>query len=197
MNSKYKVVTIGREYGAGGRTVARGLSEKLGIPFYDKDIVRLTAEKSGFSEDEIKEEGEEISYFSGLFNRLLRNSSAYSSSYDAIFDAQVKMMMEIVSEPCIIVGRCSNIIFNLANIPSFDVFLFADIEKRIKRAEELKEYGKMDIRKYVEKRDSERDNFYKMYTKRQPGMIKDYDISLNTGDIGMDKCVDILYDILK
>lgn len=197
MNPNFRVITISRQYGAGGRSVARALSEKLGIPFYDKDFVRSTAKKSGFSEEDIWREGEDISYATRLVDRILNNSSSYTSSHDAIFDAQVKTLLEFAEEPCIIVGRCSNVILNAANIPSFDVFLYADMEHRLKRAAELNENGNMDLEKYVLKRDHQRDIYYKTYTGRQPGRFEDYDICLNTGVIGIDKCVEMLYDILK
>ena len=197
MNSDYKVITISRQYGAGGRTVAKSLSEKLGIPFYDNDFVKLTAKESGFSENDILREGEDISYVSRFVNSILNNSSSYTSSHDAIFDAQVRTILELAKEPCIIVGRCSNIILSAAKIRSFDIFLYADMEHRYKRAEELHENGSMDLKKFIEKRDKQRDIYYKTYTGHTPGMFQDYDICLNTGAIGMDNCVDILVNILK
>lgn len=197
MNPNYRVITIGRQYGAGGRSVAKALSEKLGIPYYDKDFVKLTAQKSGFSEEDVLREGEDISYVSRLVNSILNNSASYTSSHDAIFDAQVKTLLEFAEQPCIIVGRCANVILDAANIPSFNIFLYADMEHKMKRAAELAENGNMDLKKYIEKRDHQRDIYYKMYTKHHPGHFEDYDICLNTGAIGIDKCVDMLYDILK
>ena len=139
MNPNYRVITIGRQYGAGGRSVAKALSEKLGIPYYDKDFVKLTAQKSGFSEEDVLREGEDISYVSKLVNSILNNSASYTSSHDAIFDAQVKTLLEFAEQPCIIVGRCANVILDAANIPSFNIFLYADMEHKMKRAAELAE----------------------------------------------------------
>ena len=73
---RYPVITISRQYAAYGRTVAKGLSEELGIPYYDKDVVRKTAEQSGFSEEDIKREGEDLSRAGKFMNDLLNNAAS-------------------------------------------------------------------------------------------------------------------------
>ena len=191
------VITISREYGAGGRTVAAALAKALGLQYYDIDFVRLTSKVSGYSEEDIRREGEEMSGPARWINNILDNMASYTSSYDAIYKAQKEVVLELAKNPCIIVGRCSNIILRDENIPSFDVFLYADMEHRIKRAAELKENGKEDLEKYVEKREHLRRTYYKSYTKHEMGDYRDYNICLDTGAIGMEKCADILVEILK
>ena len=190
------VITISREYGAYGRSVAKALSSRLGIEYYDVDFVRMTAKVSGYSEEDVSREGEDMSEGRRFVNHFL-STQAYNSSYDAIFQAQREVILDLAKKPCIIVGRCSNYILREEGLPSFDIFLYADIKDRKVRAEELKEYGKMDVEKYIEKRDHWRKTYYRAYTGREMGEYKDYDISLNIGKIGVDNCIDLLTNLLK
>ncbi|MCR5715276.1 MAG: cytidylate kinase-like family protein [Lachnospiraceae bacterium] len=197
-NLKFPVITIGREYGSGGRTVAEGLSEKLGIPYYDKDFVVATSKESGYSEDEINKEGEQMNHMSEFINNLLNNSAAYISSFDAIYDAQKKVILELAKEPCIIVGRCADYILREAGVNAFNVFLFADLEKKAARAAQLPEnQGTHDIKKLVQKCDELRNTYYKHYTGEEMRYYKQYDICLDTGVIGTDKCIEILAAIIQ
>ena len=197
-DKKYPVITISREYAAYGRTVARGLSEALGIPFYDKDFVRMTAEKSGYSEEEIKLEGERMSRASRFLNGLLNNAMVYNSSYDGIFNAQKEVVLELAEKgPCIIVGRCADDILTEADVPVFKVFLYADMKHRIVRASELDENAGRDPKKAIEKRDILRSTYYKQYTGKEFGDYKNFNICLDTGAIGTDKCVEILVGLFK
>lgn len=190
------IITISREYGAYGHTIAKALAEKLGVEFFDKDFVNMTAKQSGYSEDDVRREGEDLGAARKFVNQFLSTSS-YNSSYDAIYQAQREVIMKMAKTPCIIVGRCANIILQEENIPSFDIFLYADVEFRKKRVEELGEYGKMDIYKYIEKRDHWRSTYYRAYTGHDMGNYKDYNICMDVGEIGVDRCVEILYDLLK
>ena len=159
--SAYPLITISRQYAAYGRTVAKGLSERLGIPYYDRDFVKKTAESSGYAEEDIIREGEDISKGSRFWNSFLNNATVYSSSY------------------------------------AFHVFLYADLEKRIQRAAELGENGNMDLRKYVQRRDTMRETYCKLYTGSEMSDYSHYHICLDSGFLGPDKCVDILVDILQ
>ena len=130
------VITISRQYGAGGRSVAKKLSERLGIPYYDVDFVRLTSKISGYSEEEVRREGEDLGGMAKFINHFLTTAS-FSNPYDEIFQAQKAVILGLAEKPCIIVGRCSNFILREAKIPSFDVFLSGSREFRLKRAAEL------------------------------------------------------------
>lgn len=190
------VITISREYGAYGRSVAKALSEALGIEYYDVDFVRMTAKASGYSEEDVNREGESISGGRRFINQFL-STSAYNSSYDAIFQAQREVLLDLAKKPCIIVGRCSNIILREEGIETFDIFLHADMECRKQRALQLNEYGKMDVEKYIERCDHWRKTYYRAYTGHEMGEYKDYDISIDVGRIGFDKTVEILVSLLK
>ena len=191
------IITISREFGAGGHSVASKVSEKLGLEFYDVDFVRLTASKSGYSEEDVRREGEDMKSSSRWMNSLLDNMVAYTSSYDAIFKAQREVVIDLAKKPGIIVGRCANIILREEGLPSFDVFLYADHAFRLQRIKEMGEYGSMDPEKYLERRDEMRRIYYKVYTKREMGDYRDYDLCLDTGTIGIERCAQIIADTVR
>ncbi len=190
------VITISRQYGAYGRSVAKALSEKLGIEYYDVDFIRMTAIKSGYSEADVTREGESLSRGSKFINQFL-STSAYNSSYDEIFHAQREVILELAKKPCIMVGRCSNIILREAGVETFDVFLHADQAFRRVHAMELKEYGKMDPDKYIERCDHWRKTYYRAYTGHEMGDYKDYDLCIDVGRIGFDNTVDLVCRLVK
>ena len=191
------IITISREYGALGHTIAGALAERLGLEYYDRDFVKLTAKASGYSEEDIRREGEEMSGGAKWMNSFLDNMASYTSSYDRIYEVQREIVLELAKKPCIIVGRCANIILREAGVASFDVFLYADKEHKLKRAAELKENGNMDLEKYLDRRDRLRRVYYKAYTGHEMGDYRDYNICLDTGAIGKDGCVDLLEKILR
>ena len=189
------VITISREYGAYGRSVAKALSARLGIEYYDVDFIRMTAQKSGYSEEDVSREGESLSQGSRFINAFL-STSAYNSSYDAIFQAQREVILELAKKPCIMVGRCSNIILREAGVKTFDVFLHADHAFRRAHALELNEYGKADVDKYIERCDHWRKTYYRAYTGHEMGDYHDYDLSIDGGKIGPEKTVDLLVSLI-
>ena len=194
---KIKIITINREYAASGRTVAKALSEGLNIPWYDWDFVRLTAEESGYTEEQVRKNSEDLSLGTDIANRLFSNAS-YTSSQDSVFRAQRKVMIELTAKaPCIMVGRSSNFIYRDAGIPSFDILLHADLEYRLKRAGELGENGSTDLLKYVMERDAKRHHHYKHYTKSNFEDCYNYDLCIDVGRIGLDSTCQMLIALLK
>lgn len=192
-----RVITISRQYAAYGRTVASALAKNLGIEFYDRDFVKKTVEESGYSEDDVEREGEAMSRGSKWLNSFLNGAAPYSSSYDGIYNAQKEVILRLAKKPCIIVGRCSNHILREAGIPSFDIYLYADSETRLRRAAELNP-GKTEeeLRRIVEKVDKLRATYYKNYTGNRMGDSSNYSICLDTGVIGVDNCVALLTELL-
>ncbi len=194
---KIPVITITRQYAAYGRTVAKGLSARLGIPFYDRDVIRKAASESGYSVEEIAEEGEDIGKGSRFLNAILNSSAAYSSSHDKIFEAEKYAIINFAKEqPCIIVGRCAAQILAEAGIPAIDVLLYGDMQYRCQHALELGEYGRMDVKRYVARRDALRATFCKTYTGADLWDISNYDLCLDSCLLGPDTCVEIIEHVI-
>ena len=193
----YPVITISREYGAGGRTIARALAEKTGLEWYDKDFVRNTVADSGYSEEDILKDGEELKTSTKVMDSILNSVVSYTSTHDGIYRAQKEQILKLAQQPCIIIGRCSNIILKEAGIPSFHVFLYSDMEHRMHRAAELAENGDQDLQAYVLERDALRANYYKKYTKKILGDYHDYDLALNTGLLGTETTIEIILNAIE
>ncbi len=192
---KYSLITINREYAAYGHTIAGALSERLGLPYYDKDFIEETAKASGYDKEEIAREGEDMSRSSKFMNSLLNNATVYSSSYDNIFLAQREVIINLSKQPCIIVGRCSDFVLKEAGIPRFSIFLYADWETRLKRAFQLEENQDRDLKnvaKYISRRDIMRKTYYKEYTRHDMDDCRNYNLALDVGTLGVDCCVDMI-----
>ncbi|MBQ6636993.1 MAG: cytidylate kinase-like family protein [Lachnospiraceae bacterium] len=194
---KYPVITISREYGALGSSLAKALSDRLGIPYYDRDFVKKTVEKSGYEQEEVEHESEDMSTSTKMLNSFLNSAVSFSSSYDRIFAAQKQVVLELAVSPCIIVGRCADHILKEAGIDALSIFLFASVNDRRKRATELAENGDMNLDKYIEKRDKLRRTYYKTYTGCEMGNANNYTICFDTGKINIPTCVDIIMKILE
>ena len=191
------VITINREYGAGGRALAAILSEKLGIPYYDRDFVKKTVDESGYDKEDVEREGEEMSKPSQVWNDLLSGTVSFSSSHDAIFRAEKKVILKLAENPCIMVGRCADQIMKEAGVDAVSIYLHAPLEMRLRRTEELAEYGKMKPEKYLEDRDSKRRTFYKYYTGREISDASNYTFCFDLGKISVSQCAQIIIDMMN
>lgn len=194
---KYPVITISREFGAGGTTIARGISERFGIPYYDKDFVKQTAAESGYTVEDVQREGEDLKPSSKILNDILNNVASYQSSHDAIFETQRALVLKLAQEDCILIGRCSNIILREAGIPSIDVFLHADENYRVNHIKELGLNGDEDAKKCLSKTDNMRSTYYKTYTKHILGDYHDYTLSLDTSIVSYDECIDLIVKLAE
>lgn len=192
-----RIITISREFGSGGRTVGKKLAERLGIAYYDKELIEKVHSETGFSKEFIEEHGEyspSKSIFSYAF--IGRDINGVSMN-DHIWNAQRKAILEIADkEPCVIVGRCADYILKDRD-DVFNVFVYADMEHRAKRIVAV--YGETNEspEKRLKDKDKKRRINYKYYTDRDWGECHNYDLTLNSAKIGIDKCVDIIADILE
>lgn len=196
--SDFPVITISRAYGAYGRTIALALAKRLDLMMYDRDFVKETARQSGYSEEDIIREGEQISRVSKFMNDLLNNVTIHTSSYDGIYKAQREVILDIAKKgPCILVGRCAEHILMEEHIDCFRIFLYADEEHRRRHAAELEGNEGKDMKKLLAKHDTLRETYYRYYTGHDMGYYKNYDLSLDTGSIGVDTCIDIICAALE
>lgn len=186
-----KIITISREYGAGGHTLGRIVAKKLGIEIYDRDIVRTTAKESGLEEEKIWAK-EETMFKTDSF---LRSISPISySQLDSIFEIEKEAILNYAKNgPCVVVGRCADVILKEAGFDTLNVFLHADREARFKRVAELIGTDNEDkVYKTIKSMDNARGAYYEYYTDKQWGDAKNYDLVLNVGTISEDACVEII-----
>ena len=186
---KHVVITIGREYGSGGRLIAKKLSEELGITFYDKELIAAVAKKTGFSENFIRDTEHQRPTNSFLYD--LYTTVATPSVPDQVFIAQAKVIKEAAArESCVIVGRCADYI--LREEPHvLKVFVNAPIDQRIRRARE--EYGvtEPNLESYVIRQDKARASYYNYFATGRWGQSREYDLCVNSR-IGINTAVKVI-----
>ena len=186
---KHIIITIGREYGSGGRLIAKQLSEELGITFYDKQLITEVAKKTGFSENFIRDTEHQRPTNSFLYD--LYTTVATPSVPDQVFIAQAKVIKEAAArESCVIVGRCADYI--LREEPHvLKVFVNAPIDQRIRRARE--EYGvtEPNLESYVIRQDKARASYYNYFATGRWGQSREYDLCVNSR-IGINAAVKVI-----
>ena len=201
-----KIITISREYGSGGRQVGLTMAKKLGMEFYDKELIDAAAKEIGFPTEMIADREQRLT------NSLLYNfamGTLYGIAYprepkvselpltEQIYQAQKKAIEEAAKRgSCIFVGRCADYI--LKSRPDvLRVFIYADRDIRKRRA--IEEYGEIEeyIDEFMYQTDKRRRIHYENYTNQKWGSRENYDLMLNSGDLGLDKCVELLCEAVK
>ena len=186
---RHIVITIGREYGSGGRIIAQKLSQELGITFYDKELIAAVAKKTGFSENFIRDTEHQRPTNSFLYD--LYTAVQTPSVPDQVFIAQAKVIKEAAArESCVIVGRCADYI--LRGEPGLlRVFVHAPLDQRVRRARE--EYGasEANLESFVLRQDKARASYYNYFATGKWGQSREYDLCVNS-TIGIDACVDVI-----
>lgn len=191
------VITISRQYGSGGRFIAKKLAEKLGIPYYDNELITMAAKESGYAEN-IFEKAEQMSSHSFLYSVSMFGSAAgvYGLPLsDKVFLVQSDIIKKCAEQgPCVIVGRCADYVLReYPNVINF--YLYSDLESKIDRFKKYyNEDGKNDkeIKDEIIRRDKKRGAYYNYYTTQRWGEIENYHLSIHTDSVGIDGCVDIL-----
>ena len=188
---KKTVITVSREYGSGGRLIARKLADELGIGFYDGELLSLVAKESGYTEEFVRRNDQKKTQ--SLLYHLYIGSQILPAS-DMIFIAQSRVIKDLYSkESCVIVGRCADYV--LRDCPDvINVFITAPLESRIVRVRD--EYGEIaepadNYKAYINKKDKNRIAYYNYFADDAWGKVQTYDISVNS-DIGIDKSADLI-----
>ena len=211
-----KIITISREYGSGGHTIAKLVAEKLNIPFYDQEIIDMAAKDSGFSPDFIQKTEQNIS--SGwLYTLLLGASYAAPGTSsrpginpqsptmplaDQVFNAQRRVIIDLAKKgACVIVGRCSDFILRHCDEINQDnllnIFIYAPLVDKVKRAIEQKGLDPATAEKEVKLIDKRRANHYNTFTERTWGNRIHYDLLINSSMVGLEGTADMIAKIAQ
>lgn len=191
------VITIARQYGSGGKTVGKMVADKLGIPFYSRDILRLASEDSGINERLFVEADERLKkkFLFGTPSNvydggLIKPDSGDFVSDRNLFNYQAKVIKELAGkESCVIVGRCAD--FVLKDNPNvMSVFVHADEDFCFDRAMERNSMTEREMVKFITKTDKYRGDYYKYYTGREWNDARNYDLCLDCGKLGFEKCME-------
>ena len=187
------VITVSREYGSGGRYVGRLIADKLGIKFYDKEIITKLAETTGLSEEYI-ENNEQKRDASAILNNGFYMGL---DNADELFVKETELIKELAAkDSCVIIGRCADFILkDEANI--IKVFVYSGMEDKIKRATQIYGYEEDKAKKEIERIDKLRANHYKHYTDKDWKDFSNYDICINSDLLGVEKSADVICDMVK
>ena len=198
-----QIITIGRQCGSGGHTIGNIVAERLGIPFYDKEIIKKVAERSGLAEETVEKEGE-YSTTSLLYNVATRGISGFDVSdknnmliRDIVNAYQTEYIKELAEKgPCVIVGRSADYILEDRD-NCLNVFIHGDLADREKRVVEEHGIDPAEARKHVLERDKKRAKYYRHITDQVWGFAENYDLCLNSSKLGVEGCVDIILNCCR
>ena len=199
-----RIVTIARQFGSGGREIGEELSKKLGVKFYDKELISIAAKESNIA-PEIFENVDEKATNSLLYSLSLGLYS-FSNTYsvgdnlpvnDKLYILQHKIIKKVADEgPCVIVGRCADHILRDRN-DVLRVFIYADLDFRVKRAIDLKGVKPSKAEQVVQKTDKSRSNYYNFYSGKKWGLTENYDLCINKTKLTREQVAEIIENYLK
>ena len=198
------VITIGRQFGSGGREIGEKLSKAYGISYYDRELLTRAAKESGFCE-EILQNHDERPTNSFLYNLVIDTYSfGYNSSSfvdmpisQKVFLAQFDTIKKVAEEgPCVIVGRCADYALegrdNVINL-----FIYADEDFKIRRVMDIYDLDENKARDMIVKKDKQRQSYYNYYTNRKWGKADTYDLCINSSVLGIDGSVKLIKQFVE
>ena len=191
----HTVITVGREYGSGGRLIAQKAAEALGIPFFDRSIINMAAEQTGLSADYIRRtEQQKTSSF--LYNLYMSTQSLPVN--DQVFIAQSEVIRRVAAEgPCLIVGRCADYVLrNQPGVNTLNLFIHAPMAERIQRVREEYKAQAPDMRLYILKQDKNRAAYYEHFTDGQWGKAQNYHLAVSSS-LGLETIVRLIADLMR
>ena len=185
-----RIITISREFGSGGRTIGKKVAAKLGIPCYDSELIEKLAQESGFTKDYIKEAGE---YTPGGFLASAFSNRAFGpTNEDILWEMQCRIITELAEkESCVIVGRCADCVLQ-DKADCLKVFIHADMAFRAKRIVEVYGEREQSPEQRLRDKDKRRAAYHRFYTNMKWGYAENYHLTLDSGVLGIDRCVDII-----
>lgn len=199
---QHLIITIGREYGSGGREIGEKVAAALHIPYYDRKIIDLAAQKTGFHADFIENEEHRITG-SFLFNIA---TGGYPigvgqpmglSLTDQVYRAECEVIRKIAAEgSCVIVGRCADYVLR-DDFTCFNLFIHASFDRRCERIMAEYSLSRDKAAESIRKTDKNRTRHYQYYTSRGWGDAQNYDMTLDSGRLGIDGCVRIITDTVN
>ena len=187
-----RIITISREFGSGGRFIGEEVAKKLGISYYDKDIIGQIAEQSGFSMEYIRENAE-LSPKKGLFAYAFSGRDITGKSVqDMVYEAQRKVILKIAEkESCVVIGRNADFILKDRE-DVLNVFIEGNKPEKAARIKKLYHKSDDEVKKLLKDVDKKRSVNYRYFTDKEWGSRKNYDLVLNSSVLGYDKCIELI-----
>ena len=190
-----KIITISREFGSGGRTIGKQVAEALGIPCYDRELLEKIAEESGFHPGYVEDAGEDAA--GGFLSSALSRRANGQNNADYLWKIQYRIITQLAQQgPCVIVGRCADYILR-GKADLLRVFIHADLSFRAQRIVEVYGQREESPEQRIRDKDKRRAAYHRFYTDMKWGQAKNYDLTLNSGALGIDACVQIIRSLYE
>lgn len=199
------VITIGRQYGSGGRELGQILAKKLGFEFYDEELVTMAAEKNKMHKDILRAVDEKATksllytLVTGSDLRFMNSSIQYEMPInDKLFITQSEIIKNLADKSsCVIVGRCADYVLRDSAQKCLHLFIYADLEDRIKRISQKYDLTPEKAKDKIHKIQKSRKAYYNYYSNREWGNVSNYDLCVNTGKLGLEKAADVICEFVK
>ncbi|WP_024990261.1 cytidylate kinase-like family protein [Segatella albensis] len=196
------IINIGRQIGSGGRIIAKQLAEEFNCKFYDKEILNLAAQESGFSEEFFEQNDEQKGFLKNLFHihlPLIGGGNFYNNTFsqESLYKFQSDAIHEAAQEGnCVFVGRTADYILrDMKNV--VNVFITANIDQRIQRVCKRQELTRNEARKFIKEHESERATYYNYYTGKKWGHSESYDLCINSSILGIEDTEKFIADFIR
>lgn len=196
------VITIARQFGSAGAEIGKKLAERLEINYYDKDLVKEAAKKSGISE-ELFQRADEKPTNSFLYSLTMAHYSGYAAPLqmndiltdDKLFHLQAETIKHLAEEPCVIIGRCADDI--LRDHPNcVRIFIHADMPVKVQRIKRIYDLTEKSAETLIRKTDKKRSSYYHFYTNKVWGAAEHFDFTINSGVYGVDAAIDAIIKMI-
>ena len=198
------VITIGRQFGSGGRSIGEKLAKKLGVNFYDKELISIAAKESGMSPEVF--EGVDEKATNSLLYSLSMGMYSFGSGLPAMGDLPVNDKLYLLQhriikdiaekESCVIVGRCADYVLR-DNPKRVSLFIYADMEYRKEQSIQKHGIDAAHAEHIINKTDKNRANYYSFYSGQKWGMVENFDLCIDSSKLDEDKIVDLLVEYIK
>jgi len=195
------IISIGRQFGSGGRNIGKALAKELGFDYYDKELITLVAKESGFNPELFESADEKpprnlfFQWLDGVFSGGYHYDNYLSS--DALFKMQSDVIRKLAEEKsCVIVGRCSDYVLR-DNPNCISIFLYSSMEDRIKRVRGCRETKKEEVMEIIKLADKHRASYYNYYSSKTWGEARTYTLSVDVSSLGEPETVNFIRTFLK
>lgn len=196
------IINIGRQIGSGGRIIAKQLAEEFNCKFYDKELLNLAAQESGFSEEFFEQNDEQKGFLKNLFHihlPLIGGGNFYNNTFsqESLYKFQSDAIHEAAQEGnCVFVGRTADYILrDMKNV--VNIFITANIDQRIQRVCKRQELSRNKARKFIKEHESERATYYNYYTGKKWGHSESYDLCINSSILGIEDTEKFIADFIR
>ncbi len=192
-----RIITISREFGSGGRFIGEELAKRLGYKYYDKELILKVAEKTGFTEEYVRRQGEYAASKSIFAYAFVGRTADGRSAEDYVFETQQKIIQDIADhETAVIIGRCADYILRDRD-DVLNVFIYGDMPEKIARVREVYDRTEDEAIAMIKEMDKKRAINYQYCTDQKWGKRTNYDLCINTSALGYEKTIELLETLVR